>query len=146
MGLRARESRASPMRSRTRFMGVDPGAVRVVTGDTEARSSGMGIFGSRSVVLGGSAVAQAAQVVRERALRAAAALLEAAAVDLEMRDGRVAVLGAARAVGRPCQRQHRGAGRDWSYRPGQARTAGVGGRTPTPGRARRRAVDHSSAG
>jgi aerobic carbon-monoxide dehydrogenase large subunit len=76
-------------------LGVDPSVVRVVAADTDALAAGMGSFGSRSTVLGGSALAEAAGVVRDRALRAAAALLEAAPEDLELRDGRVAVRGAA---------------------------------------------------
>jgi carbon-monoxide dehydrogenase large subunit len=75
-------------------LGVEPSAVRIVSGDTDAPMPGIGTFGSRSVVLGGSALAQAADGVRERALRVAAALLEAAPGDLDMRDGRASVRGA----------------------------------------------------
>jgi aerobic carbon-monoxide dehydrogenase large subunit len=76
-------------------LGVDPAMVRLVAGDTDALPSGMGSFGSRSTMLGGGALAQAADAVRARALRAAAALLEAAPEDLELRHGRVLVRGAA---------------------------------------------------
>jgi carbon-monoxide dehydrogenase large subunit len=76
-------------------LGVDPAMVRLIAGDTDALASGMGSFGSRSVVLGGSALAQAATTVRDRVLRVAAALLEAAPEDLELHDGRVGVRGAA---------------------------------------------------
>jgi carbon-monoxide dehydrogenase large subunit len=76
-------------------LGVDAEVVRLVAGDTDALPTGVGSFGSRSTVLGGGALAQAAGVVRERALRAAAAVLEASPADLELRAGRVAVRGAA---------------------------------------------------
>jgi carbon-monoxide dehydrogenase large subunit len=66
-----------------------------VPADTDALASGMGSFGSRSTVLGGSALAEAARVVRDRALRAAAALLEAAPEDLELRNAKVGVCGVA---------------------------------------------------
>jgi carbon-monoxide dehydrogenase large subunit len=75
--------------------GVDPSKVRVVPADTDALPAGMGSFGSRSTALGGSALVQAARVVRDRALSAAAALLEVSPDDLELRDGTVGVRGVA---------------------------------------------------
>jgi carbon-monoxide dehydrogenase large subunit len=75
-------------------LGVDPSVVRVIGGDTDAPMPGIGTFGSRSVVLGGSALANASDVVRQRALRVAATLLEAAPDDLELRAGRAFVRGA----------------------------------------------------
>jgi carbon-monoxide dehydrogenase large subunit len=57
--------------------------------------AGIGTFGSRSIVLGGSALVQAAGIVRERALRVAAALLETSPEDLELRDGQARVRGLA---------------------------------------------------
>jgi carbon-monoxide dehydrogenase large subunit len=74
---------------------VDPGLVRVVPADTDALPAGIGSFGSRSTVLGGSALAEAAGAVRSRALRVAAALLEVSPEDLELRDGQVGVRGVA---------------------------------------------------
>jgi carbon-monoxide dehydrogenase large subunit len=75
-------------------LGVDWTTVRVVSGDTDSPVPGIGSFGSRSVVLGGSALAISATAVRERALRVAAALLEVAVHDLELHDSRVRVRGA----------------------------------------------------
>jgi carbon-monoxide dehydrogenase large subunit len=75
-------------------LGVDPGAVTVVGGDTAGLERGWGTVASRSAVVAGNAVAAAALTVREQALRQAAALLEAAEADLVVRDGRVAVAGA----------------------------------------------------
>jgi carbon-monoxide dehydrogenase large subunit/6-hydroxypseudooxynicotine dehydrogenase subunit gamma len=74
-------------------LGVDPGTVRVTAGDTAAQPFGAGSWASRSTVVGGSAVHQAATAVRERAIRLAARILEAAEEDLEVAGGSVAVRG-----------------------------------------------------
>jgi aerobic carbon-monoxide dehydrogenase large subunit len=74
-------------------LAIDPGVVAVVTGDTDVVPLGGGSVGSRSIQLAGSAAAAAAAEVRERAIRLAAALLEAAESDVELRDGRVGVRG-----------------------------------------------------
>jgi CO/xanthine dehydrogenase Mo-binding subunit len=75
-------------------LGVLLEQVQVVTGDTAAVPLGMGTYGSRSAVLAGNAVAQAATQVRARALAAAATLLEVDPADLELRDGAISVRGA----------------------------------------------------
>lgn len=74
-------------------LGVDPRVVRVVAGDTVAQPFGAGSWASRSTVVGGSAVHQAATAVRERAVQLAARMLAAAEEDLEVRDGSIAVRG-----------------------------------------------------
>jgi carbon-monoxide dehydrogenase large subunit len=74
-------------------LGVDLDDVTVVGGDTREIASGIGTFASRSMVLAGNAIAGAAQEVRRKLVRAAAALLEAAEVDLEVDEGRVFVRG-----------------------------------------------------
>ncbi len=74
-------------------LGVDPRAVRVTAGDTAAQPFGSGSWASRSTVVGGSAVHQAALAVRERALQLAARVLEAAEEDLDLADGWVSVRG-----------------------------------------------------
>jgi carbon-monoxide dehydrogenase large subunit/6-hydroxypseudooxynicotine dehydrogenase subunit gamma len=74
-------------------LGVDPRAVRVTAGDTAAQPFGSGSWASRSTVVGGSAVHQAAAAVRERALELAARILEAAQEDLDLADGSVSVRG-----------------------------------------------------
>jgi len=48
-------------------LGADPGVIDVTTGDTAAQPFGAGSWASRSTVVGGSAVHQAATAVRERA-------------------------------------------------------------------------------
>jgi carbon-monoxide dehydrogenase large subunit len=74
-------------------LGVDPRAVRVVAGDTDAQPFGGGSWASRSTVVGGSAVHQAAVAVRERAVQLAARMLEVAEEDLDLADGSVTVRG-----------------------------------------------------
>jgi carbon-monoxide dehydrogenase large subunit len=74
-------------------LGVDPRIVRVVAGDTAAQPFGAGSWASRSTVVGGTAVHQAATAVRERAVQLAARMLEAAEEDLEVRDGTIGVRG-----------------------------------------------------
>ena len=74
-------------------LGVDPGVVQVTAGDTAAQPFGAGSWASRSTVVGGSAVHQAATAVRERAVQLAARMLEAAEEDLDLADGFIAVRG-----------------------------------------------------
>jgi carbon-monoxide dehydrogenase large subunit len=75
-------------------LGVPFDAVSVVLGDTDATPFGLGAFASRQAVIGGGAAMRAAGAVREKVVRIAAHLLEAAPEDLEVLDGRVAVKGA----------------------------------------------------
>jgi carbon-monoxide dehydrogenase large subunit len=75
-------------------LGVTPDAVRVRHGDTLGAPPGIGTFGSRSTALGGSALALAARDVREKAVRLAAALLEASPADIVSADGGLGVAGA----------------------------------------------------
>jgi carbon-monoxide dehydrogenase large subunit len=63
-------------------LGVTPDDVVVVHGDTRSGPEGFGTFGSRSVALGGSALARVAVDVREKGRRIAAELLEAAPADV----------------------------------------------------------------
>ncbi len=74
-------------------LGVDPRTVHVTTGDTAAQPFGAGSWASRSTVVGGSAVHQAATAVRQRAVQLAARMLEAGPGDLEVRGGYIGVRG-----------------------------------------------------
>ncbi|PYM19295.1 MAG: xanthine dehydrogenase, partial [Candidatus Rokuibacteriota bacterium] len=76
-------------------LGVKYEDVTVRYGDTDLLPDGFGAFASRGTVMGGNAVQQAAERVREKIFRVAAHLLEAHADDLELRDGHVNVRGAA---------------------------------------------------
>jgi len=81
-------------------LGCDPRDVTVVTGDTRKFNWGAGTYASRGLVTSGNAIHVAALRVRDKALRVAAALLEASPHDLELADGHVRVRGApARALG-----------------------------------------------
>jgi carbon-monoxide dehydrogenase large subunit len=63
-------------------LGVDPDDVVVVHGDTRSGPEGFGTFGSRSVALGGGALARVAAEVRDKGRRIAARLLEALVDDV----------------------------------------------------------------
>jgi aerobic carbon-monoxide dehydrogenase large subunit len=73
---------------------VAPEDVRVLDGDTARTPFGMGTFGSRSGVFIAGTVSRAGRIVREKLLRVAEVLLEAAPEDLELADGTVGVRGA----------------------------------------------------
>ncbi len=75
-------------------LGVAPEAVTVVTGDTSAIPLGLGTYASRTAVVAGNATSQAAAAVREKALRVAGQLLEAAPSDLTIDEGMISVRGA----------------------------------------------------
>jgi aerobic carbon-monoxide dehydrogenase large subunit len=67
----------------------------IVHGDTARTPPGIGTFGSRGLVVGGSALVRALEPIKEKARRIAAHLLEAAPEDIELRDGRFGVTGTA---------------------------------------------------
>jgi carbon-monoxide dehydrogenase large subunit len=75
-------------------LGVDADAVTLDEGDTDSVAVGAGTFGSRSVAVGGSAVAESAREVRETARRLAAHDLEADPEDVAFEDGSFHVAGA----------------------------------------------------
>jgi len=81
-------------------LGVPFDAVRVSHGDTDVVPEGMGAFGSRASMLGGSAVAQAAAALRKRLIDVAAERLEASPADLTIEGDRVVARGSP-AVGIP---------------------------------------------
>jgi aerobic carbon-monoxide dehydrogenase large subunit len=74
-------------------LGLSPDDVEVVHGDTDRTPFGLGTYGSRSTPVSGAAAVVAARKVRQRARIVAAAMLEAAASDLEWADGRWQVRG-----------------------------------------------------
>lgn len=75
-------------------LGVSPERVRIEEGDTAAIERGIGTFGSRTMIVAGSAIRTAALAVKELALQAAAQKLEAEPADLEWGGEWVAVRGA----------------------------------------------------
>ncbi|MFA0768162.1 MAG: hypothetical protein OXFUSZZB_001490 [Candidatus Fervidibacter sp.] len=68
-------------------LGVAPEDVMVIHGDTEKVQYGIGIFGSRGLAVGGTAVYMAAQRVKEKARKIAAFLLNVSEAEVESRDG-----------------------------------------------------------
>ena len=101
-------------------LGVAFEDVEILHGDTQIAHKGLDTYGSRSLVVGGEALVQAADKVIEKAKPIAAHLLEASVDDLEFTDGRFSRQG------------HRPG-------PGDRRDRDRGVRGPQPAR-RRRAV------
>jgi carbon-monoxide dehydrogenase large subunit len=79
-------------------LGLDPRDVKFIDGDTDRVAFGMGTMGSRSTVLGGSALCLAADKVIAKGKRIAAHLLEAGNEDIEFADGTFRVAGTDRTV------------------------------------------------
>ncbi|UYN93216.1 MAG: xanthine dehydrogenase family protein molybdopterin-binding subunit [Enhydrobacter sp.] len=79
-------------------LGIDPADVQFIDGDTDRVAFGMGTNGSRSTVLGGSALFMAAGKVIEKGRKLAGHLLEAGEQDIEFADGRFTVTGTDRSV------------------------------------------------
>jgi aerobic carbon-monoxide dehydrogenase large subunit len=76
------------------YLSVDVADVEFLTGDTERFRWGVATYASRGAVLGGNAVARAAEAVANKARRLAANMLEADVEDIELVDGRAQVSGA----------------------------------------------------
>ncbi|MCP5095901.1 MAG: molybdopterin-dependent oxidoreductase, partial [Chloroflexi bacterium] len=74
-------------------VGVDVTDVDIVTGDTDQFHWGAGTFASRGAVVAGNAINEAAKDVRQKILKLASDMLEAAKEDIELRDGKVFVKG-----------------------------------------------------
>ena len=72
-------------------LGIDANDVTVIHGDTDVVPYGVGTFGSRGTVVGGSAVVYARDKVRAKMAKFAAMQLEADANDIEFEDGKVFV-------------------------------------------------------
>jgi carbon-monoxide dehydrogenase large subunit/6-hydroxypseudooxynicotine dehydrogenase subunit gamma len=77
---------------------VDPRRVTVVLSDTDILHEGAGSFASRSTVVGGTAVAMAAEQVVDKARRIAAALLSVEPSELKVSEGGFVDAGTARRV------------------------------------------------
>ena len=74
-------------------LGVTPGDVEVLHGDTALSPYGRDTYGSRSLPVGGVAVHMAAQKVIDKARKIAAHMLEAAEGDIEFEGGKFSVAG-----------------------------------------------------
>jgi carbon-monoxide dehydrogenase large subunit len=80
-------------------LGLDPHEVQYIDGDTDRVAFGIGTMGSRSTVIGGSALTVAAGKILVKARKIAAHLLEAAEEDLEFNDGVFNVAGTDKGIG-----------------------------------------------
>ena len=74
-------------------LGIPIDSVEVVHGDTDRILFGMGTYGSRSLAVGGSAIANAVDKVIAKGKKIAAHLMEAAEADVEFVDGTYKVAG-----------------------------------------------------
>src|SRR6185437_5749813 len=79
-------------------LGIDPNDVQYIDGDTDRVAFGMGTNGSRSTVLGGSALFFAANKVIDKGRKLASHLLEAGEQDIEFAEGVFRVKGTERSV------------------------------------------------
>ncbi|MDQ7079877.1 MAG: xanthine dehydrogenase family protein molybdopterin-binding subunit [Paracoccaceae bacterium] len=80
------------------MIGIDPGQVDIVHGDTSKVPMGMGTYGSRSIAVGGSAIVRATEKIIAKAKKIAAHLLEASDEDIELKDGQFTVKGTDKSV------------------------------------------------
>ncbi|MEQ8640841.1 MAG: xanthine dehydrogenase family protein molybdopterin-binding subunit [Alphaproteobacteria bacterium] len=80
-------------------LGVDPARIRYRQGDTDEIRDGGGTGGSRSMVAAGGAFIEASREVVEKGRKAAGHMLEAAADDIEFKDGAFRIVGTDRAIG-----------------------------------------------
>jgi aerobic carbon-monoxide dehydrogenase large subunit len=74
-------------------LGIDPQQVDVIHGDTATGPFGLDTYGSRTLAVGGEAMAQAAKKVADKAKAIVAHQLEADPADIELRDGKWIVRG-----------------------------------------------------
>ena len=81
-----------------RRLGLPLAAIRVIQGDSDLVSFGRGTSGSRSLPIGGNALAGAAERVLAKAREIAAFRLEAAVADLEFAQGRFTIAGTDRGI------------------------------------------------
>jgi aerobic carbon-monoxide dehydrogenase large subunit len=78
-------------------LGIPIEAVDIVHGDTAKIPYGMGTYGSRSLVVGGTAIVKAMDKIIAKGRKIAAHLLEASEADIEFKDGKFSVAGTDRA-------------------------------------------------
>jgi carbon-monoxide dehydrogenase large subunit len=74
-------------------LGVDPDVIDVIHGDTNTGPFGKNTYGSRSLAVGGEAMARAAEKVQDKAKQIVAHKLEAAPEDIELAGGKFQVRG-----------------------------------------------------
>jgi carbon-monoxide dehydrogenase large subunit len=82
----------------TERLSVPARAIRVLQGDTERVASGIGSYGSRSLMIGGAAVARSVDRLIEQGRKLAAQRLETAEADIEFAEGFFFIVGTDRSV------------------------------------------------
>jgi len=82
-------------------LGIPIDNIEIVHGDTDKVQFGMGTYGSRSGAVGMSAIAKALDKVEAKAKKIAAHLMEAAAEDIEFKDGKFTVAGTDKSLAFP---------------------------------------------
>jgi carbon-monoxide dehydrogenase large subunit len=80
------------------WLGVPIDSISFVQGDTNAVPIGRGTYGSRSMHVGGNALKHAADGIIEKAKPMAAMMMEAAAGDIEFKDGSFHIVGTDRSL------------------------------------------------
>jgi aerobic carbon-monoxide dehydrogenase large subunit len=80
------------------WLGVPLESIGFVQGDTNEVAVGRGTYGSRSMHVGGNALKRAADAIIEKAKPMAAMMLEAAATDIEFKDGSFRIVGTDRSL------------------------------------------------
>jgi carbon-monoxide dehydrogenase large subunit len=80
------------------WLGVPIDSIRFIQGDTNEVPIGRGTYGSRSMHVGGNALKRAADAIIEKAKPMAAIMMEAAAGDIEFKDGSFRIVGTDRAL------------------------------------------------
>ena len=80
-------------------LGVPLESVEIVHGDTDKIPFGMGTYGSRSMAVGGEALARALNKIVEKAGKIAAHMMEADAADVEFSGGKFTVKGTDKSLG-----------------------------------------------
>lgn len=74
-------------------LGIDPGDLQFIDGDTDKVAFGIGTNGSRSTVIGGTAAWLAAGKLVDKGKKLAAHLMEASEADVEFKNGKYTVAG-----------------------------------------------------
>ena len=82
-------------------IGISPGRIRIVSGDTDRTPYGWGTFASRAAVIAGGACKLAGAKLRGRLKQVAAETLEAALDDIDIADGHANVRGTDIRIGVP---------------------------------------------
>jgi aerobic carbon-monoxide dehydrogenase large subunit len=87
------------------WLGVPIESISFVQGDTAEVAVGRGTYGSRSMHVGGNALKRAADAIIEKAKPMAALMMEAAAADVEFKDGSFRIVGTDRSLPLPAVAQ-----------------------------------------